>query len=100
MSKNPTDTRYEISHESLFKPNLADGLHKHTLGDGTIVEAHVKDGKIAGYTAHDSSGTRISVRRLRLTDAIQVSGEDQATECLLCLCWGNTCKCWKEPCVQ
>ena len=79
---NLINARYEISHESLFNPNLADGLHKHTLSDGTVVEAHVQGRKIVGYTAQDSSGARVSVRRLKLTDATEVSKADTATECM------------------
>lgn len=99
MSK-PVSTRYEISHESLFGQKLADGLHKHTLSDGTVVEAHVTNGQIAGYIAHDSSGAKIPVHRLKLTDAAEASGANSVTECMFCICWGNTCKCWVEPCVQ
>jgi hypothetical protein len=92
-------TRYEISRESLFKKDLTDGVHKHTLSDGTVIEAHVQGGRINAYTAQDSSGAEVPVRRLKLMDE-KTAGASPATECMYCICHENTCRCWVEPCIQ
>jgi hypothetical protein len=100
MSEIPTTTRYEISREQLFDGILSDGIHRRTLNDGSQIEAHVQGGRIVGYTAHDASGQALSVRRLRLTDAANVSSRDETPECMYCICKEYTCKCWVEPCPQ
>ena len=100
MSDVPKTIRYEINKEPLFKTNLSNGPHKHTLSDGTTVEAHVEGGHIAGYTAYDTSGKPLPVRRMRLTDAIEASGAAPAAECMYCICNETSCRCWVEPCIQ
>ncbi len=99
MSKGPTEIRYKINEESLFGPTLSDGPHTHTSNDGITVKAHVEGGRIVGYTAHDSSGKPIPVRRMHLTDATEASDVPADVECMYCICGEFTCDCWVEPCL-
>ena len=99
MSNEPKEIRYKINKEPLFDATLSNGPHKQTLSDGITVEAHVEGGRIAGYTAYDSSGKPLPVRRRRRTDATEGSVDAAAAECMYCICGEFTCNCWVEPCL-
>lgn len=99
MSNVPKTTEYEIQKEPLFDISLSNGLHTHILGDGTKVEAHVEGESIVGYTAYDSSGKLLPVRRMRLTDAPKASVDLPNAECMYCICHEHACDCWVEPCL-
>jgi hypothetical protein len=96
MGSVPKTIRYEVQKEPLFDTNLSNGLHTQTLSGGLKVEAHVEGGSVVGYTAYDSTGKPLPVRRLRLTDApVALAG----VECMYCICDEFTCRCWTEPCL-